>query len=193
MVLTVSFVISPVTGLCCHRRLADTGVSGPLGLTSPSARLERQRRGVRTTRLRRPAPAPLVLRRCRVHRIPHPTSVTTAKRPSCEAGWRINKTVSTRRRNEIFLRRGLDSEFAIPPDGQISRVDRSGGGPCRHRQRKWPPPIPMSAATSDIPLMRRDVRFVRICSLIPGLGVKLSNARPCRAHCSLRGRGEPSA
>jgi len=33
----------------------------------------------------------------------------------------------------------------------------------------------------------------RYCSLIPGLGVKLSNDRPCRAHCSLRGRGEPSA
>jgi hypothetical protein len=43
MVLTVSFVLSPVTGLSCHRRLADT-----------SAKLERQRRGVRTTRLRRP-------------------------------------------------------------------------------------------------------------------------------------------
>ena len=31
------------------------------------------------------------------------------------------------------------------------------------------------------------------CSLIPGLGVKLSNDHPCRAHCSLRGRGKPSA
>jgi len=33
----------------------------------------------------------------------------------------------------------------------------------------------------------------RYCSLIPGLGVKLSNDHPCRAHCSLRGRGKPSA
>jgi len=33
----------------------------------------------------------------------------------------------------------------------------------------------------------------RFCSLIPGLGVKLSNNHPCRAHCSLRGRGDPSA
>ena len=31
----------------------------------------------------------------------------------------------------------------------------------------------------------------RFSSLIPGLGVKLSNDRPCRAHCSLRGRGDP--
>jgi hypothetical protein len=33
----------------------------------------------------------------------------------------------------------------------------------------------------------------RFCSLIPGLGVKLSDDHPYRAHCSLRGRGEPSA
>jgi hypothetical protein len=35
MVLTVYLVLFPVIGLCCHRRLADTGVSGLLGLTSP--------------------------------------------------------------------------------------------------------------------------------------------------------------
>jgi hypothetical protein len=33
----------------------------------------------------------------------------------------------------------------------------------------------------------------RSCSLIPGLGVNPSNDHPCRAHCSLRGRGGPSA
>jgi hypothetical protein len=38
-----------------------------------------------------------------------------------------------------------------------------------------------------------DFRVCRYCSLIPGPGVKLSNDRPCRAHCSLRGRGKPSA
>src|SRR5580700_10956666 len=40
MVLTAYFALSPVTGLSCHRRLADTGVSGPLGPTSPSATLD---------------------------------------------------------------------------------------------------------------------------------------------------------
>src|SRR3979411_871036 len=29
MVLTVSFVLSPVIGLCCHRRLADMVLSAP--------------------------------------------------------------------------------------------------------------------------------------------------------------------
>ena len=38
MVLTVSFVLSPVTGLCCHRRLRS--VSGPLGLTTPFRKLD---------------------------------------------------------------------------------------------------------------------------------------------------------
>src|SRR4051794_20311044 len=37
MVLTVYFVIFPVTGLSCHRR--RRGVSGPLGPTSPFANL----------------------------------------------------------------------------------------------------------------------------------------------------------
>ena len=35
--------------------------------------------------------------------------------------------------------------------------------------------------------------YVPILFSIPGLGVKFSNDHPCRAHCSLRGRGEPSA
>jgi hypothetical protein len=73
---TVSFVLSPVTGLCCHRHRADT-----------SARLERQQRGVRTTRLRRPQVC-AVRRHAQacVHRFPHPTSVTIAIRPSCGRG-----------------------------------------------------------------------------------------------------------
>ena len=38
MVLTAYNVISPVTGLCCHRRLRS--VSGPLGLTTPFRKLD---------------------------------------------------------------------------------------------------------------------------------------------------------
>jgi hypothetical protein len=71
MVLTVSFALSLVTGLSCHHRLLVT-----------TCKLERQRRGVRTTRLRRPQQRALVSRAFCVHRIPHPTSVTIAKRPS---------------------------------------------------------------------------------------------------------------
>src|ERR1700730_9125449 len=71
MVLTAYFVLSPATGLSCHRHRADTsaqldasfGASGPHDF---AVRLE----------LRSSA------RRQSVHRIPHPTFVTTAKRPS---------------------------------------------------------------------------------------------------------------
>jgi hypothetical protein len=40
MVLTVSFVISPVIGLSCHRHQADCGFSNPVGPTKTSARLD---------------------------------------------------------------------------------------------------------------------------------------------------------
>jgi hypothetical protein len=82
MVLTASFALSPVTGLCCHRHRrsllrqldASVGASGPHDFTVR----------VSTVRLRT-----FVHRRCRVHRIPHPTFVTTAKRPSfgCGMAW----------------------------------------------------------------------------------------------------------
>ena len=49
-------------------------------------KVERQRRGVRTTRLRRPRVHRSSYRHNRVHRIPRPTSVTIAKRPSVQ--WR---------------------------------------------------------------------------------------------------------
>src|SRR5712664_2733672 len=71
MVLTAYSVLSPVTGLSCHRRCADNpakldasvGASGPHGFA------------VRVSTIRQA--------RCRVHRIPHPTSVTIALRPLC--------------------------------------------------------------------------------------------------------------
>jgi hypothetical protein len=93
MVLTVSFVISPVTDIdgLLRKLDASVGASGPHDFA------------VRLSAVRQ--------RHRHVHRIPHPTSVTTAKRPSCEAGWRINKSVSTNRRNEIFFRRGLDRKL----------------------------------------------------------------------------------
>jgi hypothetical protein len=70
MVLTAYFVLSPVTGLVCHRRRrsclrqldASVGASGPHDFA------------VRESAVRQ--------RHCHVHRIPRPTSVTIAKRPS---------------------------------------------------------------------------------------------------------------
>src|SRR5438874_5701523 len=75
MVLTVSFVISPVIGLFCHRRQqvttcqldASVEASGPHDFA------------VRVSTFRQACFS--------VHRIPYPTSVTIAIRPSCGTGW----------------------------------------------------------------------------------------------------------
>jgi hypothetical protein len=64
----------PVIGLVCHRRPADCSAD----LTPASRRQDH------TTSPS--ASAPFVNPRCRVHRIPHPTSVTIAKRPSVWGG-----------------------------------------------------------------------------------------------------------
>ena len=76
MVLTAYFALSPVTGLVCHRHRRDAkhhrqldasvGASGPHDFA------------VRVSAVRQ--------RAARVHRIPPPTSVTIAKRPSEKAG-----------------------------------------------------------------------------------------------------------
>jgi len=61
--------LSPVTGLSCHRR------------PRIASQTWRQRRGVRTTRLRRPLSASLVARSQSVHRIP-PNVRDDGQRPS---------------------------------------------------------------------------------------------------------------
>jgi len=68
--LTAYAVLSPATGLFCHRR--------PRSL----ARTWRQRRGVRTTRLCRPQGQRSRLQRRLASTASRPTSVTIAKRPS---------------------------------------------------------------------------------------------------------------
>jgi len=76
------------TGLCCLRRLAIPSVSGPKGR-------HRDHRKTWHLPLGRQADTPLpsasrlhVWQHERVHRIPRPTSVTIAKRPSCGHGMR---------------------------------------------------------------------------------------------------------
>src|SRR6266516_5756618 len=88
MVLTVSFVLSPVTGLFCHRRLRTNAASAPgwadttsANLTPASGRQDHTTSPYATTSLVRPLsnrsriqktrPATASrAKRCRVHRIP---------------------------------------------------------------------------------------------------------------------------
>jgi len=91
MVLTAYFVLSPVTGLFCHRRLADWRRVRP-GWAIPRLRKTwRQRRGVRTTRLRRPQQHRSSARQSIAHESKGPalrlhlradTAASTASRPT---------------------------------------------------------------------------------------------------------------
>jgi hypothetical protein len=104
MVLTVSFALSLVTGLFCHHHpqvhhLADLiSASGYQDHTTlPSAE------------------APLVLRRRRVHRIPRPTSVTIAKRPSFKGARRREglKMICPTGRTKYFRQKDWTVESAL--------------------------------------------------------------------------------
>ena len=94
MVLTAYSVLSPVTGLSCHRRFADH----PQNLTPASGRQDHTALPY--------ALASLVLRRRRVHRIP-PHVRTIAKRPFSKGGTgRSSKDDLPDGTIEIFLRGG---------------------------------------------------------------------------------------
>src|SRR5579863_6339178 len=61
----------------------------------------------------------------RVHRIPRPTSVTIAKRPSCRGGTAgISNAVSTKPRSEIFFADGVDR--GATQRGVICPIGKSG-------------------------------------------------------------------
>src|SRR5436309_14363481 len=109
MVLTVSFVLSPVTGLFCHRRLrfvfrkldASVGASGPHNFA------------VRVSAFRQPRrPRPL-------H--PAPTSVTIAKRPLEERDGGGYIADLGEARTEIFLQTRLDRANQIELFQKIRR------------------------------------------------------------------------
>jgi hypothetical protein len=123
MVLTAYFALSPVTGLSCHRRLADTsakldasvGASGPHDFAVRSL--------VHSSR----APKASIASR--------PTFVTMANAPLSGGTTGINKTASSKRRSEIFFAEGLDmgivrQPFDLPV-GQISN------GATRPPLRRW--------------------------------------------------------
>jgi hypothetical protein len=107
MVLTVSFALSPVIGLCCHRRRR-----------SLLRQLERQRRGVRTTRLRRPQGAPSS-EAPPASTASRPASVTIAKRPSVGRDGAKYGSDLGRRRRELFFEEGLDRWNRVDPAQQI--------------------------------------------------------------------------
>jgi hypothetical protein len=106
--LAASFVLSPVTGLFCHRRLrnsfrkldASVGASGPHDFA------------VRASNVR--------LTRYHVHRIPHPTIVTIAKRPLSRRDARKGATDLPDGTSGIFFTWGLDHPNQIESFHEIA-------------------------------------------------------------------------
>jgi len=135
MVLTASFGLSPVIGLFCHRRLANMAGPRPVGPTSPPQNLTpASRRQDHTTspsaatsfvcapvHRSRVGPRPamtIARRRCRVHRIPCPTSVTIAKRPSVWDGMAgVLKMLLPPREAEYFSQQDWTACQLICPSG----------------------------------------------------------------------------
>ena len=120
MVLTVSFALSPVTGLFCHchqRKLHSANLTPASGrqdhTTSPSA-----------TRA-------LVRSASRVHHIPLSTFVTIAKRPFCEAGWRRYRFDLGDLETGKFFQTRLDRANQIDPVQEIG-LSGNSRAPC------WP-------------------------------------------------------
>ena len=133
MVLTASFVLSPVTGLVCHRhqrilavsvrsdRHASANLTPASGrqdhTTSPSAAIVSRQRALDRSQAEAHPAITSRAKRCRVHRIPprvrddHDTplwwgGMTRACRDDLPDG-----------ESEIFLQTGLDTNL---PDGQIT-------------------------------------------------------------------------
>jgi hypothetical protein len=140
MVLTVSFVLSPVTGLFCHRRQRTNVLSAPGRAdktsanltpasgrqdhtTSPYAAIVSRPRALDRSRIQRTRPAITShAKRCRVHRIP-PRVRDDRDTPLCgedevssrdDLGW--VKTEISFGKSEIRL----DTPADKPPDGQIT-------------------------------------------------------------------------
>jgi hypothetical protein len=109
MVLTVSFALSPVTGLSCHRRLADNSakLDASVGASGPHDFSVRKLAHSSARRLRPPHPAPYV-------RDDRETPLCVGR----DGG--ICKSDLGQARKEIFLQRGLDSRMAKEPVGQIT-------------------------------------------------------------------------
>ena len=107
--LTAYFVLSPVNGLCCHRRPQKPGF----------LRTWRQHRGARTTRLRRTRQlrsSVTALASTASHR----AFVTIATRPSHRVRRAESKTNSPAALSDLFFPAGLDEANRVDIAGEFS-------------------------------------------------------------------------
>ena len=104
--------LSPETGLCCLRRLPITACRAREGPRSPIDRLDPSigGPGPHAFAVREECFRPRVKRaeHPHVHRLPLPTSVTIAIRPSCGGGMRADNHVFPKNGRGIFYAKGVD-------------------------------------------------------------------------------------
>jgi hypothetical protein len=118
MVLTVSFALFPVIGLCCHRRQRDTSRSLDASVEASEPHDFAVRLAHRSSKARFASTAS------------RPAFVTIAKRPSVGTGWVRSITASSNEESGLFLAKGLDSKFADLPGEQkwaVFLIPRRGG------------------------------------------------------------------
>ena len=122
---TAYFVLSPVTGLSCHRHLADiprnlTPASGRQDhTTSPSATTSFVCAPVDRSRAQRTALQPRLRADAAASTASRPTSVTIASRPSCGRDGRILSGDLPDGLSGIFFELGLDRNLLICPSGSL--------------------------------------------------------------------------
>jgi hypothetical protein len=112
-VLTAYFALSPGTGLVCPRRLAEASakLDASVGASGPHDFAVREI-------------SAFVNAPPHVHRIPYPTSVTIAKRPSVWAGMvRDVQVICLGSELKYFCERGWTCDAVICPSGQVNRAD----------------------------------------------------------------------
>jgi hypothetical protein len=135
----------------CHRRYRLDGTSDPVGSTAPPIAWHQQRvsgphgfavrrnivrlRAAGLLTSRSPPCNDLRARRCRVHRIPCPTTVTIMIRPSCGPGWgELVEMICPTAKGEYFYEKGWTEKTDLPGGRTASlKTDgrRAAGMHCR--------------------------------------------------------------
>jgi hypothetical protein len=151
MVLTAYVALSPVTGLFCHRRLADVFLSLPGRADSNSARLDasvgasgphdfavresvsRPRAGYRS-QVFRPALRSHRAQNAAASTATHPASVTIAIRPSGGVGWReFVEMICPTGEAKYFCKGDWTGNSLICPSGKSPRGSESKFRSCPGR------------------------------------------------------------
>src|SRR5256714_14221879 len=109
--LTVSFALFPVTGLCCHRRLASTAkLDDSVGASEPHDF------AVRLTCCSSKAPSASTASR--------PAFVTIAIRPSVGRDGATNEVICFGEERNYFCKRGWTANSATRPSGKSRRAPK---------------------------------------------------------------------